>query len=66
VRTKSAKLTLDLHTGAGELYDLDADPGETNNVFDDPAYAALRGELEGYIARRPNDIGPNREQVGMA
>nr|MDJ0640401.1 sulfatase-like hydrolase/transferase [Paracoccaceae bacterium] len=66
VRTETAKLTVDLQSGAGELYDLAADPDEMSNVFDDPAYAKLRAELEGHLARRPNDIGPNREQVGMA
>ena len=66
VRTRTAKLTVDLITGAGELYDLEADPHELRNCFDDPDYAAVRGELEGFLAQRPDDIGPDREQVGMA
>jgi arylsulfatase A-like enzyme len=28
-----------------ELYDLEADPDEVRNVYDDPAYADLRGEM---------------------
>jgi len=29
----------------GELYDRVADPGETQNLWDDPAYASVRFEL---------------------
>lgn len=35
VRTRNAKLTLELGSGAGELYLLDEDPGEMHNRFDD-------------------------------
>ncbi|GHB95425.1 sulfatase-like hydrolase/transferase [Cerasicoccus arenae] len=38
-----------------EFYDLESDPGETNNCIDDPTYAvqvaALRGGLEDWFAR---------------
>lgn len=33
-------------TGDAELYDLDADPNELRNRFRDPAYAAVREDLE--------------------
>ncbi len=66
VRTKSHKMTVDLVSGAGELYDMIADPGEARNVFDDPDYMDVRQSLEGYLARRPSDIAPNGVQVGMA
>ncbi|MBC7278079.1 sulfatase [Nocardioides sp.] len=33
-----------------ELYDLNADPGEMHNVVDDPAFAAIRAELERQLA----------------
>ena len=66
VRTETAKLTVDLASGAGEMYDLSSDPNEMTNRFDDPAYKALKDELLGYIARRANDIGPLNEPVGMA
>ena len=36
VRTRTHKLTLELISGAGELYDLASDPHETTNRFDDP------------------------------
>ena len=66
VRTKTHKLTIDLQSGAGELYDMAADPEETANLFDDPEHANLRAELIGYIESRPDDAGPIRSQVGMA
>ena len=34
VRTKRHKLTLDLRSGAGELYDLANDPHEMENLFE--------------------------------
>jgi arylsulfatase A-like enzyme len=67
VRTRRHKLTLELNSGAGELYDLDLDPDEMDNRFDDPAYAGVRRELSDMIASRPDDA--RREplpQVGMA
>lgn len=66
VRTHTHKMTVDLLSGAGELYDLAADPHETRNLFDDPAAAALRAELEGYMATRPNDMRPHGTPVGTA
>jgi hypothetical protein len=32
-------------TGLGELFDLETDPGEFENLFDDPALRELRFEL---------------------
>ncbi len=67
VRTRRHKLTLELNSGAGELYDLELDPDEMDNRFDDPAYAGVRRELSDMIASRPDDA--RREplpQVGMA
>ena len=66
VRTKTHKLTIDLNSGAGELYDLENDPHELTNIFDDEAAAAIRTELEGYVASRPDDMLPHQQPVGTA
>ena len=56
VRTASAKLTLDLISGVGELYDLANDPDEMDNLYDDPAGATLRRDLTGLVHARPGAI----------
>jgi len=66
VRSKTAKLTIDLKSGAGEMYDLENDLHELNNIFDDPAHAAMQEKLTSYLNARPDDIQPNRTPVGMA
>ena len=48
-RTETAKLTVELQSGAGELYDLRDDPREMVNRFDDPSYKALKDELDAYM-----------------
>ena len=37
--------------GRDELFDLNRDPGETNNRILDPAYAAITGDLRNEIER---------------
>jgi len=66
VRTRRHKLTLDLRSGEGELYDLRDDPYEMDNRFADPGAAAARRELTDMIRSRPRDAVPRLEQVGMA
>ena len=66
VRTQRHKLTLELDSGAGELYDLVEDPQEMFNRFDDQSYAAVRRELSDMIASRPADAVAPLPQVGMA
>ncbi|MFB6135515.1 MAG: sulfatase [Halobacteriaceae archaeon] len=45
VRTDRYKLVRSHATGEGELYDLDADPTETTNRWDDPEYAEAKTDL---------------------
>ncbi|HCV89203.1 MAG TPA: sulfatase [Alphaproteobacteria bacterium] len=66
VRTRTMKLTKDMISGAGEMYDLAADPHEMTNLFDDPAHAKTRQTLEALIDQRPDDMLPVQTQVGMA
>ena len=66
VRTRTHKLTIDLNSGAGELYDLTADPFEQTNLFDAPDAAGMRRKLEEHIATRPDDLRPHNTPVGTA
>ncbi len=45
LRTETHKLVVAHGLAAGELYDLEADPNETHNRWQDPAYAGVRMDL---------------------
>lgn len=64
VRTRDAKLTMDMRSGAGEMYDLSTDPDEMVNLFDNPNHADMRTQLEAALNSRPDDIGPLGHRVG--
>lgn len=67
VRTRTHKLTLEIDSAAGELYDLANDPTEMDNRFGDPGMAKLQRELTDMIRARPDDVmNPLPEPVGMA
>lgn len=66
VRTRTEKLTVDLRSGAGEMYDLAQDPHELRNLWDDPEAADMQARLMELIASRPDDMRENQPQVGMA
>ncbi len=67
VRTKRYKCTFELESGAGELYDLANDPREMDNLFDDPGYAKVRGEMEDLMRARPGKVREDlAEPIGMA
>ena len=67
VRTERYKLTVELDSGAGELYDLAVDPDEMDNRFDDPGIAGIARELRAMIDARPTDgLAPCYEPSGMA
>ena len=61
-RSHSAKLTVDLQSGAGEMYDLKADPHELVNIFNHPDHARLQAQLSAILHSRPDDIRPNSTQ----
>jgi arylsulfatase A-like enzyme len=66
VRTRTHKMTVDLQSRAGELYDLMNDPDELSNLYDAPNAAPVRAELQAMIESRPDDARSNQTQVGMA
>lgn len=64
VRSKRYRMSTDLRTGTGELYDLQEDPGEMINLFDDPGAKAIRKEHMDMIKSRPDDMIPVSPRVG--
>jgi arylsulfatase A-like enzyme len=66
VRTKDAKLIYEEISGTGEMYLLSEDPGEMDNVYNDPAFSKIQKELMDMINSRPNDALPKLEQVAMS
>jgi arylsulfatase A-like enzyme len=52
LRTDRHKLVAVHSLDTGELYDLDEDPNETRNLWDDPAHQAIKGRLLGQLADR--------------
>ena len=56
IRSETARLTVDLSSGAGELYDLMNDPDEMHNLWDDPATKGLQQELMDCVYQRPGGI----------
>jgi len=63
VRTRTHKLTVELRSGAGELYDLVNDPHEMENIFE---RSKEKSGLLDMVHSRPDDIVPRLSQVGMA
>ena len=67
VRARHWKCTVEMRSGAGEMYDLREDPDEMRNLFDDPAAAGMRKEAEEMIRSRPGGVLKERLPiVGMA
>lgn len=64
VKSRRYRLSVDLGSGAGELYDLDDDPDERTNRFDDPSMTAIRNEHLDMIRSRPDDMIPAALRVG--
>ena len=51
IRTPSLKLWHNLVCGDGEMYDLNEDPGEMDNLYDSSAHSAIRNELTELMLR---------------
>lgn len=67
VRTRDWKCTVEMRTGAGEMYDLREDPDEMRNLFDQPSAAGLRKLAVELIRARPGAVLKERLPiVGMA
>ena len=67
VRTKDWKCTVEVRTGAGEMYDLLEDPDEMRNLYEEPSGAAMRKEALEMIKARPGPVLKERLPiVGMA
>lgn len=64
VRSHRHRMSLDMKTGTGELYDLQDDPHEMTNLFDDATRRPVRKDLTDMIRSRPNDIIPPAPRVG--
>ena len=63
--TPDYKLHAYLEHPFGELYDLEDDPGEVVNRFDDPAYAAIRADLEALLKATMNHDARREPIVGL-
>lgn len=67
VHTGTAKLTMELRSGDGEMYDLSVDPDEMANVWNDPDHKTLQSSLEFLLRKRPGvELNKFDEQVGTA
>ncbi len=53
----------DLPDDLDELYDLEADPHELNNLIADPAYATILSELQGSLQQQLVDTGYTDSQL---
>jgi hypothetical protein len=49
-------------TAGWELYDLDADPRETNNVYTDPTYRLVIKRLKSRLLELKNEFGDHDEK----
>jgi arylsulfatase len=59
IRTSKAKMTVYHSLSSGELYDLEKDPGEVRNLWDDPNARGAKEELSAkLIARMAGTIDP--------
>lgn len=67
IRSKKYRLTVYHNDACGELYDLEKDPDNLFNVWDDPEYQQIKNELTGrLVAKLYNEIvNPEFEKAGL-
>lgn len=66
VRTERHKAIFELKSGAGELYDLETDPNELVNLYDDPAVRDIRERMRAIVEARPGSVrDPLPEPSGL-
>ncbi|HIF58062.1 MAG TPA: DUF4976 domain-containing protein [Rhodospirillales bacterium] len=56
VRTKRYKAIFEVESGTGEIYDLQEDPFEINNLFSDAGYKNIQNKLREMMLERPGDF----------
>jgi arylsulfatase A-like enzyme len=67
VRTARYSYTVESGSGDGELYDLQDDPHQLHNRFDDPGWQAVCEEIHALLLARPGALRDTlAEPVGMA
>ena len=67
VRTPRYSFTLELASQAGELYDLEEDPNQMVNRFEDAAYRQVVRDMTALIHQRPGAVRSDlSEPIGMA
>ena len=64
VRSNRYRMTVDMYTDTGELYDMQEDPDEMVNLFDDAGSLGIRKEHMDMIRARPDDMIPVAPRVG--
>ena len=67
VHTGKAKLTIELQSGDGELYDLQSDGNEMINLWNEPRAAELQNHMTNLLWSRPGiELNEFDEPIGVA
>jgi arylsulfatase A-like enzyme len=64
IRTYKHKLIYYDNIDFWELYDLEKDPHEMNNVYNDPLYSDIATDLKNELNRLQNELGDDPENIG--
>tara|TARA_B100000768_G_scaffold176792_1_gene190067 strand:+ start:3861 stop:5402 length:1542 start_codon:yes stop_codon:yes gene_type:complete len=64
VRTRRYRMSFDMLSGAGELYDLETDPQECHDLMGDPSMSHVRKDLIDIIRNRKSFAPPASARVG--